>query len=225
MNQAFITSIENGLHILRDDLLPGGTKRRGLEILLKDMPQTECVYAGTIFGHGALALTLACADHGKRARLFLASNDTDHPMLHRLREAGAVIDVALPHPIARLYEQAEIYARGHGAHLFPLAFDTPDFQAAMVEALRPFDILPYSEIWCSSVSGTLSRALAAAFPRTPLKIVSVVAEGGHHTAPEKYHRPAQSPPPYPSCPYTDAKIWQFARGTAAEGALIWNTAG
>lgn len=214
------------LHALRDDLLPGGTKRRGLERLLRDMPDTDCAYAGTIFGHGALALALACAEAGKRAHLFLSCNDTAHPMLDRLRDAGADVAVAAPLPVMVLFEQAGAWAKDNGAHLFPLAFDTPDFHTAMIRALRLLDTSPYPEIWCSSVSGTLARALAAAYPHTPLKTVCVVAgEGGNFTAPEKYHRPAQLPPPYPSCPYTDAKVWQFAREHAAPGALIWNTAG
>jgi len=92
--------------------------------------------------------------------------------------------------------------------------------------MKGYDVSRYSEIWTCSVSGTLTRALQKAFPHKVFKTVCVVKSGkGDFTAPEKYHQPAKSPPPFPSCPYTDAKIWQFALEHAADDALLWNTAG
>ena len=207
-------------------MIPGGTKRRALGRLLPTISQTDLTYAGTIFGHGALALALACADHRKTAHLFLSCNDEDHPMLAQLRDAGAKIHCASPVPIAELNMQAATWADQNGAHHFSLAFDGPAFHNAMIGCLQSLDIAAYSEIWCVSVSGTFARALHAAFPDSALKTVSVVAGGiSDFYAPEKYHRPALSPPPYPACPYTDAKLWQFAEKNAAPGALVWNIAG
>lgn len=207
-------------------MIPGGTKRRALGRLLPTISQTGLTYAGTIFGHGALSLALACADHGKTAHLFLSCNDKDHPMLAQLRDAGAKIHCASPAPIAELNVRAAAWAAENGAHHFPLAFDHPAFHDAMIGCLQSLDIAAYSEIWCVSVSGTFARALHAAFPKVALKTVSVVAGGNSDFyAPEKYHRPALSPPPYPACPYTDAKLWQFAEKNAARGALVWNIAG
>ncbi len=214
-------------YILRDDLLSGGTKRRALGRLLPTIPQTDFTYAGTIFGHGALALALACADHGKTAHLFLSCNDADDAMLARLRDAGAQIHCASPVPIAELNLEAATWAARNNAHHFPPAFDCPAFHDAMVECLQSsLDVTAYPEIWCVSVSGTFTRALQFAFPDTALKTVTVVAGGNaDFQASEKYHRPALSPPPYPACPYTDAKLWRFAEEHAAPGALVWNIAG
>lgn len=229
-NIIFTPSIEtillNGrsLTILRDDRIAGGTKRRGLAALLPSLPDKDIVYAGTIFGHGALALALACADAGKRAHLFLSSNDPSHPMVTKLRDAGACVEDCAPLPIDILYKRAAEWADRYGGYVFPPAFDTPAFHAAMATALSPMPLAP-SEIWCVSVSGTLSRAIAAAFPTIPLRRVCVAGEAWEYTAPEKYHRPALEPPPWPSCIYTDAKAWRFVRDYAAPDALFWNTAG
>jgi len=43
-------------------------------------------------------------------------------------------------------------------------------------------------------------------------------------APEAYSAKAELPPPFPSCPYYDAKVWRFMRKTAMKGALFWNVA-
>ena len=221
-----VQAVSDKLHIVRDDLIPGGSKRRGLDLLLAQIHHTDISYAGTIFGHGALALALAGQMQGKRIHLFVSANDPDSPMLARLADANAVIHSRAPTPIAELDGNARDWAHRHGArHLAP-AFDEPDFHGAMVLALKEFDAAPYSEIWCASVSGTFARCLKAAFPETLIRAVSVVKNSAcEFTAPEKYHRPAAYPPPYPACPFTDAKVWQFAKRHAAPGALIWTVAG
>ncbi len=224
MDNAFTVEPLDNLFVLRDDLIAGGTKRRALDLCLNDIPQKKIFYAGTIFGHGALALAQACKEQNKQAHLYLSSNDAEHPMLKKLRDTGAKIHRAGPVPVDALLDQA---TREKGeAHIFPLGFDAPAFHSAMSKVLREFDISPYSEIWCPAVSGTMARALKSTFTKTPIKVVAVTKDiQRDHTAPEKYHQPALTPPPYPSCPYTDAKVWQFAQQHAKPGALIWNIAG
>lgn len=213
-------------HVLRDDLIEGGSKRRALNLLIPSLPHADFVYAGTIFGHGALALALACRDHGRRAHLFLSSNDPKNRMIEKLAEAGADIQIASPLPISELLEQVKEFADRTGARLFPLAFDEPAFFEAMTACLRELEVSSYPEIWCARVSGTFARSLTSAYPEKPLRLVSTVTGGNaEFFAPEKYHRPAQMPPPYPACPYTDAKLWRFAKEHAKPDSLIWNIAG
>jgi hypothetical protein len=213
---------------LRDDRITGGTKRRGLSLLLSSSfgqkPMEKIYYAGTTMGHGALALAHACKDNGKIAEIFICADSAD-PMIEKLRNAGAHVHIRPPMPVTSLYALTVEEAKGQT--VFPPGFDMPEFETALAESLSVFDVSPYSEIWAVSVTGTLTRALKRAFPDKPFKTASVVKSGApcDFTAPEKYHQPAKSPPPYPSCPYTDAKLWQFAVERAAPDALIWNTAG
>ena len=217
-----IDRLTNSLFVLRDDNIKGGTKRRALDLLLKHIPETRLAYAGTIFGHGALALAHACEAQGKTAHLYLSCNDQTHLMLERIRMTNAVIEICAPLPVETFFEKAK------AAHdyTFPIGFDMPEFHAAMVSALKSIHLPPHPEIWCPAVSGTLAKALKAAFPQTPLRIVAVTKSSpGEFHAPEKYHQAAEIPAPYPSCPYTDAKVWRFAVEHALPDALIWNTAG
>lgn len=208
------------MHIHRDDRITGGTKRRALDLLIPAISANNISYAGTIFGHGALALAHACEVAGKQAHLYLSCNNNDHPMIARIRQTNAIIERCEALPVEELHQEID------GDYIFPLGFDTPDFKKAMVEALHSINLPDHSEIWCSAVSGTMATALKTAFPDKPLKIVTVTkASQGDFHAPEKYHQPAKTPPPYPSCPYTDAKVWQFAKEHAKDGALIWNIAG
>jgi hypothetical protein len=217
-----VESFEN-LFVLRDDLLSGGTKRRGLDILLGSLAAENTFYAGTTMGHGALALAHACTDHGKTAHIYVCG-ENDHPMIQKLRAAGAHLHLQPPMPITDLYDVAKVAAKSET--VFPPGFDMPEFEEAIAQSLREFNAAPYPEIWTVSVTGTLTGALKRAFPDKIFKTVSVVKSGaGDFQAPEKYHQAAKTPPPYPACPYTDAKIWQFAREQAAPGALLWNTAG
>lgn len=215
------------MHIQRDDLIPGGTKRRALDVLLKDYCEGHIGYAGTILGHGALALAHACEEQGKRAHLFLSCNDDSHPMLARIAKTNAKIKRCAPVPVEQLAEDARNWENTtDDAFVFPPGFNFAPFREKMAECLQGIDLPPHSEIWCCAVSGVMAGTLRAAFPQTPLKIVAVTkSTQGDYTAPEKYHQPAQSPPPYPSCLYTDAKVWQFAEKHARPDALIWNIAG
>ena len=59
-----------GFIIVRDDLLPGGTKRRVAGVLLKGAE--EFVYASPAYGYAQIALAYACKDADKRATIFTA---------------------------------------------------------------------------------------------------------------------------------------------------------
>ena len=46
-----------------------------------------------------------------------------------------------------------------------------------------------------------------------------------YIAPEKFYEKAKLPPPYPSVPEYDAKVWQFVKNHGKPGDYIWNVAG
>jgi hypothetical protein len=224
MMQPFTIRQESNLNILRDDLVVGGTKRRGLYLLLRGMNAETIYYAGTTMGHGALALALAGRDSGKTVNILLSTKDTD-PYIGKLQDAGAIVHLSKPLPIDALYQKAIDMAES--APVFPPGFATPEFAGSLSGALSTLDVTAYPEIWVASVTGTLARALKKTFPKTMIRTVSVVKNGVpcDFAAAEKYHQPAKSLPPYPACVYTDAKVWRLAQEYALPRALIWNTAG
>src|SRR6218665_604506 len=80
-----------GILVVRDDLLPGGTKRRVLREVLALRPAQEFVYAATAQGYGQLALALAAREIGRKATIFVAGRAKRHALTSAAEAAGARI--------------------------------------------------------------------------------------------------------------------------------------
>lgn len=215
----------DGFLVVRDDLLPGGTKRRAVHALFDE--RTTYAYASPAYGFAQVALAYAARDYGKRATIFVAKRGARHPLTQEAMDAGAQI-VEVPYGYlnvvrARAYE----YCQHVDACLLPFGLDSPAFIAALADVARALPIAPPAEVWSVVGSGALSRALQMAWPNARVYGVRVGAapNAGRATvieAAEKYAKPARMPPPFPSCAQYDAKCWAPMRQYAASGALFWN---
>lgn len=214
------------LLVVRDDLLAGGTKRRALLRVLPTMSAEEFVYASPAYGYAQMALAYACRDLGLRATVFVAKRGTPHARTAEAHSAGAKI-VEVPHGyLTNVQAKARAYATQVGAALMPFGLDEPRFIAALAEEACATGLTP-EEVWCAAGSGVLARALQDAWPRATTMAVRVGSEpklgaARRIDAPEKYEQSARTPPPFPSCPEYDAKVWQFASVQAISGAVFWN---
>ena len=212
--------------MVRDDLLPGGTKRRVLEPLVATSPAQEFVYASPAYGYAQIALAYSCAAVGKRATVFVAKRKTIHPRTAEARDAGARI-VEVPHGyLTNVQAKARAYAEKSGAELFPFGLDTPEFVGGLADVALSLPVEP-EEVWTVAGSGVLTRALQQAWPEAAFHAVRIGSEpdAGRATvwrAPEKFERPARIRPPFPSCDNYDAKAWRFIRQWARPDALFWN---
>lgn len=233
--------------VVRDDLLPGGTKQRALLAVLKDSPADEFVYAGPPQGSAQVALAHVAKALGKRATIFVSGKN--HAPLSRLsrlaRDAGAdVVRVLPPNSLRDVQAEAVAYATGAGARqLIPFGFDTPEFRAVLSNAIRA--ALPPGleegprRLWLVAGSGTILAALAAVWPKTHFLVVQVgktvwpdqlgvrpdgtkAFEATKFVAPEKFREPARRRPPYPSVSTYDAKLWQFVETRGEDGDYVWN---
>lgn len=218
----------DGLTVVRDDLLPGGTKRRALAVLFG--PEEEYVYAGPVFGYAQIALAHAARDAGKLAAVFVAERKAPHPRTLAAKEAGAMI-VQVPFGrLSNVQKKARVYAEKRGARtrLLPFGLDDPAFIAelsrVMERSLVPRD---GTEVWCAAGTGTITRALQMAFPRCSHHAVIVGTEGGDHgtaavhRVPESFEDDAREPPPFPSCSNYDAKVWRLFKARPP-GSIFWN---
>lgn len=184
------------------------------------------MYASPAQGYAQIALAHACADHGKRATVFVAERKSPHARTAAAQSAGARIE-QVPHGyLANVQAKAAEYCRRSGAKLLPFGCDCEEMLEGIAQAARESGAKP-TEVWCSAGSGTLTRALQRAFRGVPHYAVRVGASPNCGTAsviiaPEKYERDARHPPPFPSCGNYDAKVWQFFRDRAKPGALYWN---
>ncbi|PZP53752.1 MAG: hypothetical protein DI586_10675 [Micavibrio aeruginosavorus] len=206
--------------ILRDDLLPGGTKRRALQRWLPSLNQSHFIYAGSVFGSGGWALAEACRDLGFTCTLALSRSDYSPQWLEQI---DCQIEWFAPQPVEHIYK-----SYGHDKKLLPLGYDDLGFKSCLAEVFGSLD-RNHSEIWLPCVSGVLVQAAQIAWPEARINAVCVAKNHGNignaiqYQAAEKYHQPAHELPPYPANLFSDAKLWQFVRQFALKDALIWNT--
>lgn len=234
--------------VVRDDHLPGGTKRRALDYLIGHAPEhrhvEEWVYgASPAWGYAQWALALTCRQYQKRAVLFMADRavTTRHRVQLAALEAGAHYEWVPNGMLSVTKKRAADYvaASPQTRRLLPMGGDTPESVAALARRMQDLRAtLPWepTDIWSVISSGTLSRALQTAFPESTVHGVVV----GHQPSPDAAGqavlyaspyafktpiRPTEAPP-YPSMPEYDAKLWPFYtawRVTHPESrVLLWN---
>jgi hypothetical protein len=218
----------HGLSIIRDDLIPGGTKARVLPTVLDSInaPRT-LTYASPVYGYAQIALAHAARATGRHAVIYVAQRRQIHPRTAEAARAGAQI-VQVPYGyLSNTTSKAAAHAASTDGLHIPFGIDLPSMRTALQD-LAGYIPAP-AQAWTVAGSGTLTRALQAIWTGTQFYAVRVGSEpnaGRAHiyTAPEPFERDARKPPPFPSCSNYDAKAWQFLRQHAQPGALFWNVA-
>lgn len=236
LNPPIVVDTVGRILVVRDDLLPGGTKQRGGSII-KDIKNDEIIYAGPWNGFAQVALAIACKMYNKKATIFMSRDDYKTNI--RARQYGANIMKMHNANLKTLQEAAQKYASQSGGYLMPFGFDDEKFkkilETSIVSALPPN--LPRSfnkTIWVVAGSATLANVLANVFPHAKFNLVQVgktIWPDQIDTnrmkvliAKEKFYDVATHLPPYVSAETYDAKLWQYAQ-YADDGDLIWNVAG
>lgn len=215
-----------GITVVRDDLIPGGTKARVIGQFLNSA--AEYVYPSPAYGYAQIALAHACQSLDIQATIFTAKRKQLHLRTLEAQNAGAKI-VQIPNGyLSNVKAQARRYCEMSGAELLPFGFDFPAFRAALADIARSLPVTP-SEVWTVAGSGTLSRALQMVWPDARFFMVRVgmQPETGRAellTAPETFEQDAKIKPPFASCSNYDAKAWRFIKQSASPGALFWNVA-
>ena len=221
----------DGIKVVRDDLLDGGTKRRAFTVYVKSKPEIdEFVYASPRQGYAQLSLAYACRDLGKKATVTIPEGQR-YWLTHKSEELGAnIIEVPMGF-LTNIQAKAKKYCFNNGAHLIPFGGDHPVIIEAMRQTALSLDVNP-KEVWTVMSSGVLSRGLQGAWPDAKVYGVRI----GHNTTPReqgraetfksdyKFHQECKKPerPPFPSSLTYDSKAWSFIREYASDGALFWN---
>jgi hypothetical protein len=138
-----------GFLVVRDDLLPGGTKRRAIHVLFNE--HEEYVYPSPVYGYAQIALAYAARDHGKRAVIFCAKRKERHARTLEAEAAGATI-IEVPNGYLNVVRaRAWEYCREKNAAMLPFGLNDPRFVEALSAVARGIDVRP-SEVW--TVLGT-----------------------------------------------------------------------
>jgi len=221
-------SEHNGILVVRDDDVPGGTKARVLPSLLAGLPR-EYVYASPVYGYAQIALAYTAAALGKRATIFCARRTRWHARTVEAHRAGArIVEVPVGY-LSVVQARARAYCAITQAAYLPFGFDTPAFCVALAAVAAQVPYTPH-EVWAVAGSGVLVRALQHAWPAATVYAIQVgatprIGAARLQKAPERFEQDARVPPPFPSCSNYDAKAWRFVRAQATPGALFWNVAG
>lgn len=220
-----------GIFVVRDDLIGGGTKARFMVRLFEQAE--EVVYATPAEGGAQTALAWTAREMGKRATLFVAKRADPHPRALMAKRLGAKVYQVTPGYMTVVQKRARDYCAATGATLAPFGLDLPEAIETIAAAARATGFEP-DEVWCAAGSGVLARSLALAWPNARRHVVQIgralkpddVAGATIHVYPRPFGQEARTRPPFPSDPHYDAKAWEIA--TARRGAgrvLFWNVTG
>ena len=217
-------TIENhhNVFVLRDDLLPGGTKSILIKSIINSTPdKNEFVYASPVYGGFQIALSAYCQQNGKKATIFCAKRNTLHPNTLKCLDHGANV-IQVPYGYLTVVEKhARLYCEGK-PDVEKIIFGAGTAENQQLITQRTLDVFKRigkepDEIWCAVGSGTLISGIAAACKTAKIYGVQVGAdftppEGSHNIQMIKYEKPFDKPSkfkaPFPSVANYDLKAYE-----------------
>ena len=221
----------DGIQVVRDDLLKGGTKRRAFNYYVASLPDVEeFVYASPRQGYAQLSLAYSCRDLNRKCTVTVPKGER-YWLTNEAERIGAnVIEVPMGY-LTNIQSKARVYCEKNNAHLIPFGGDHPIIIEAMKTTALILGINP-KEVWTVMSSGVLSRGLQLAWPDAKIYGVQI----GHNTTKHEMGRAEcfrskykfqqeckkDERPPFPSSLTYDSKAWTFIKEHATEGALFWN---
>ena len=221
----------DGIQVVRDDLLDGGTKRRAFNYYVASRPDVkEFVYASPRQGYAQLSLAYSCRDLGRKCTVTVPKG-TRYWLTDEAEKLGCnIIEVPMGY-LTNIQAKARYYCEENESHLIPFGGDHPIIVEAMTRTALSLDIEP-KEVWTVMSSGVLSRGLQSAWPDAKVYGVQI----GHNTTEDemgraetfrskyKFQQECKEPerPPFPSSLTYDSKAWTFIKEHASKEALFWN---
>jgi|688.fasta_scaffold149144_3 hypothetical protein len=242
-------TIENhhNVFVLRDDLLPGGTKSILIKSIIDSTPdKNEFVYASPVYGGFQIALSAYCQQNGKKATIFCAKRNTLHPNTLKCLDHGANV-IQVPYGYLTVVEKhARLYCEGK-PDVEKIIFGAGTAENQQLITQRTLDVFKRigkepDEIWCAVGSGTLISGIAAACKTAKIYGVQVGAEfippegAKHNIQMIKYEKPFDKPSkfkaPFPSVANYDLKAYEKCvehinnkTGPKDKCILFWNVYG
>ena len=225
-----------GIKVVRDDLLPGGTK----SILLASIDNSainEFVYASPVYGGFQIAISMYCKSVDKKATIFCAKRNIMHPNTLKCIEHGATI-VEVPYGYLSVVEKkAREYCEGKPAtHKIVFGASTDEnkllIKNRVLDAITQLGQEP-DEIWCAVGSGTLiSGILLAVSEKVKVFGVQVGADFKDHDQnhnltiikyPKSFDKESKLKIDFPSMPNYDLKAFEICLHQRGGGiVLFWN---
>lgn len=251
VSQVLLSNQKTNIHVVREDLLPGGTKQRAVIPFMKDLIKlghSEFVYASPFCGFAQIALAFAGQHLQQKVTLFcetVSETDSFHEFSLLAESMGA--QIIRCKNLKQAEEKASRYCHNNSAFLVPLGFNHDLFLAHYTQALsEQFSILKQKinflpkVLWLPIGSGTLARLFRNVLPvDIELKCVDVRVLNPNDQrimgiqslkniqffrADLAFHEESVDVPPLPSNKYYDAKLWTFINRFAGHNDIWWNVA-
>lgn len=229
-----IVEKHEGIFVVRDDLLPGGTKLRYLHQLFDKYDHV--IYATPAFGGAQLALAHAANMKNKRCSLFTAKRKDPHPRTKASKRVGARVFLVKGGYLKVVQAKAKQYAKATGGHYLEFGGDSEDALNAIAEAAAEVykKYGPFDEVWSAAGSGVLTRGLQRGMPK--VKQFHAVQVGRDiepgkagrakvHKYPLPFEKELKIKVPFDSCPNYDRKAWQICKRKGKGRVLFWNVLG
>lgn len=221
-----------GVNVLRDDVLPGGTKSVLMPSIIGDAE--EYVYASPVYGGFQIALSAYLQRKpGKRATIFCAKRKEQHPNTKQCIAYGAKV-IEVPYGYLSVVEKrARDYCAETGAEKLTFGAKTESNISILADRMRQVTKVlgrEPDEVWCAIGSGTLVEGILEGTIKAKVFGVQVGAEYNREHERLKvlpYHlgfdRPAKASAPFPSVPNYDLKAWEYCMKHKGSGnVLFWN---
>lgn len=225
----------SGVNVLRDDLLPGGTKACFIGELLN--PAFDChVYASPVYGAFQIALAEYCHEHNRRAVIFCAKRNEPHENTMRAKEAGARVFQVPYGYLSNVQAKARVFCRdNNGQYLKFGGGEDIVIQRIAERATAVFNELGRipDEIFCAVGSGTLLRGIEKAVAGTKCKITGVCVGAEFKGVPLlstrlirhplPFEKPGKGSAPFKTSRNYDLKAWEFClKNNGGGDVLFWN---
>lgn len=233
-----VIETHNGIAVVRDDLIQGGSKMRFLSSIVQGIEQKEIVYASPFCGGAAVALSITCQRLGKDLTLFYAKRKELHERQRISIRYGARTHFVGPFGyMSHVFADARKYAQRNKAYLIQIGFDMPKAEALFVKDIQSIDMPCPDQVWCAAGSGLLAKCLGLALPNSEVLGVSTglkktkeqkkfpdnvrLIDSGYKLA-----QPCKVEAPFPCCPNYDRKAWEKCiQQRKGRRILFWNVMG
>jgi cysteine synthase len=214
----------NGINVLRDDLLIGGTKSILMGSIVGNKKNIdEFVYASPVYGGFQIALSAYCQSIGKKATIFCAKRNKVHQNTLKCIHYGANV-IQVPYGYLTVVEKrARDYCQEKQS-IEKIVFGANSPENKQLITNRVIDVCSMletepDEIWCAVGSGTLVTSISDACItkgfKTKIYGVQVGAEfiiDRPNIEIIKYEKPFEKPSkckcPFPSMENYDLKAYE-----------------
>lgn len=162
------------VNVIRDDLLVGGTKQRGLYELLKNDKNDTFVYGSPLNGYAMVAISYCASLLNKNAVIFIAGS-IDSKSTRKARKYGATINF-VNGTLEEAQKQATEYVDSHkSATLVPFGGDSPEFNKILYKNLKKATkhVAEPFRLWIPVGSGTLAKVLMKLWPNAIIMPVRI----------------------------------------------------